>query len=89
MLAHLFFCHRNFGKRQKCQMCTRLICRIETYSRILTDLDSVYLFEVMSDVPGDLKKRVFKLPGAYISLNCFIDHRKIVKSVVSQGEQFL
>ena len=86
VLAQLFFCHRIFGKRQKCQMCTRLICRFETHSRILTDLNSVYLFEVMSEAPGDLKG-VFELPGAYIPLNCFIDHRKIVNGVVSEGEQ--
>ena len=84
--AHLFVCHRIFSKRQKCQLCTRLISRIEMHLKILTDLDSVYLFEVMSEAPDNLK-RVFELPGAYISLNCFINHKKIVDGVVSEGGQ--
>ena len=82
--AHIFFCQCISG--QKCQMCTKLNCHIDTHSRILTELDLFYLSEVMREASRNLRL-IFELLGSYISLNCFKDHRKINDGVVSEVEQ--
>ena len=55
ILTHLLFCNRFFNKRQKCLMCTRMICCSERHSNFLKDLDSVSINELTADAPDDLK----------------------------------
>ena len=90
ILTHLLFCNRFFNKRQKCLMCTRMICRSKRHSNFLKDLDSVSINELTADAPDDLRN-VFELMSCkqlncVLSLNCYID-KSILKNCCISDEQ--